>query len=92
MSGQSDTGTNLLPDPYGLVRIRFQINSFLLFFFSRRKSVRILFTDRVLPTIRRMDKILGKVSPSPYSPKITAAYGELHVYFAVQVLPFIGWT
>ena len=27
----------------------------------------ILFTDRALPTIRCMDKILGKVSPSPYS-------------------------
>ena len=30
MSGQSDTGTNLLSDPYGFVRIRFQINRFLL--------------------------------------------------------------
>ena len=32
MSGQSDsdTGTNLLPDLYGFVRIRFQINYFLL--------------------------------------------------------------
>ena len=29
MSGQSDTGTNLLPDLYGFVRIRFQINRFL---------------------------------------------------------------
>ena len=43
----------------------------------------ILFTDRVLPTVRHMDKILGKVSPSPYSPKITVAYGELRVYFTV---------
>ena len=33
MSGQSDTGTNLLPDPYGFVRIRFQISRFLLSFF-----------------------------------------------------------
>ena len=39
-----------------------------------------------------MDKILGKVSPLPYSPKITAAYGELLVYFAVQIPPFIDWT
>ena len=29
MSGQSDTGTNLLPDLYGFVRIRFQINRFI---------------------------------------------------------------
>ena len=29
MCGQSDTGTNLLPDLYGFVRIRFQINRFL---------------------------------------------------------------
>ena len=39
-----------------------------------------------------MDKILGKVSLSPYSPKITVAYGELRVYFAVHILPFIDWT
>ena len=39
-----------------------------------------------------MDKILGKVSPLHYSPKITVAYGELCVYFAVQILPFIDWT
>ena len=39
-----------------------------------------------------MDKILGKVSPSPYSPKITVAYGELRVYFADQIPPFIDWT
>ena len=88
MAGQSDTGTNLLPDPYGFVRIRFQINRFC-FVFVFRKSMRILFTDRALPTIRRMDKILGKVSPSPYSPKLTVAYGELRVYFAVQIPPFI---
>ena len=37
--------------------------------------MRILFTDRALPTTRRMDKIVGKDSPSPYSPKITEAYG-----------------
>ena len=30
MSGQSDMGTNLLPDPYGFVRIRFQINCLFL--------------------------------------------------------------
>ena len=32
MSGQSDSdiGTNLLPDLYGFIRIRFQINYFLL--------------------------------------------------------------
>ena len=54
--------------------------------------MRILFIDRALPTIRRMDKIVGKVSPSPYSPKITEAYGELCVYFAVQIPPFIDWT
>ena len=84
MSGQSDTGTNLLPDLYGFVRIRFQINRFLFF--------EILFTDRALPTIRRMDTILGKVAPSPYRPKITAAYAELRVYFAVQIPPFIDWT
>ena len=54
--------------------------------------MQILFTDRVLPTIRCMDKILGKVSPLSYSPKIMVAYGELHVYFAVQIPPFIDWT
>ena len=28
--------------------------------------MQILFTDRALPTIRCMDKVLGNVSPSPY--------------------------
>ena len=54
-----------------------------------------MFTDRSLPTIRHMDKNLGKVSPSPYttySPEITVAYGELCVYFIVQILPFIDCT
>ena len=54
--------------------------------------MQILLTDWVLPTIRCMGKILGKVSPSPYSPKITVAYGELRIYFAVQIPPFIDWT
>ena len=39
-----------------------------------------------------MDKILGKASPSSYSPKIMVAYGELRVYFTVQILPFVDWT
>ena len=42
-----------------------------------------------LPTIRHMYTILGKVSPSPYSQNIMVAYGELHVYFAVQIPSFI---
>ena len=87
MPGQSDTGASLLPDLYGFVRIWFQINH--VFF---QKSMQILFTDRALPIIRRMDKILGKVSPSPYSPKITVAYRELCIYFTVQIPPFTDWT
>ena len=39
-----------------------------------------------------MDKILGKVSPLPYSPEITVAYGKLRIYFAVQIPPFNDWT
>ena len=50
--------------------------------------MQILFTDSALPTIRRMDKILGNVLLSLYSPKITVAYGELRIYFAVQIPPF----
>ena len=88
MSGQSVTGTSLLPDLYGFVRIQYQINRFLFL----ERYANFLFTDRVLPTIRHMDKILGKVSLSSYSPKITVAYGELHVYFAVQIPPFVDWT
>ena len=89
MSGQSHTGTNLLPDLLsykGSLEFGFKL---IVFFF--RKSMLILFTDRALPTIRRMDKILGNVSPSPLSPKITVAYGELRVYFAVEIPPFIDW-
>ena len=69
--------------------LEFGFKLIVLFF---QKSMHILFTDNALPTIRCMDKILGKVSPSPYNPKITVAYRELHVYFAVQIPPFIDWT
>ena len=63
----------------------------IVFFF--RKSIRILFIDRALPTLMRMNKILGKVSLSPsYSPGIMVAYGKLRFYFAVQIPPFIDWT
>ena len=40
--------------------------SFKWIIFSSRRSMQILFTDRALLTLRRMDKILGKVSPVPY--------------------------
>ena len=36
MSGQSDTGTNLLPDLYGFIRIWFQI---ILFSFSEKDTI-----------------------------------------------------
>ena len=72
----------------GSLEFVFKLFVFLLLL----KSMQILFTDRALPTIRHMDKIFGKVSLSPYSPKITVAYGELRVYFAVHILPFIDWT
>ena len=49
--------------------------------------MQILFTDRALPTIKRMDKILGKVSPSPYSPKLPVAY-----LFHCPDPPLIDWT
>jgi len=41
-----------------------------------------------------MDKIWGKVSASSYRPKITVAYVELRIYFAVQIPPFVDrtWT
>ena len=84
----------------GLIRepIFFQIYTGLLEFsyklivFFFHKSMQILFTNRVLPNVRRRDKTLGKVSPSPYSPKITVACGELRIYFAVQIPPFTDWT
>ena len=71
----------------GLLDFGFKL---IVFFFQ--KSMHILFTDRALPTIRCMDKILGNVSPLPYSPEITVAYRELRIYFAVQIPPFIDWT
>ena len=74
----------------GLLEFGFKL---IIFFF--RKSIRILFTDRVLPTIRSMDKILGKVSPSPYSPKNTVPYGELRLFrcpdSALHWLDLNGW-
>ena len=66
--------------------------SFKLIIFFFWKSMWILFTDRMLLTIRRMDKIFGKFSLAPYSPKITVAYGELRIYFTVQIPPFTDWT
>ena len=51
--------------------------------------MRILLTDRALLTTRRMDKTLENVSSLP---KIAVAYGELRVYFAVQIPRFIDWT
>ena len=75
----------------GLLDFCFKLISFFSFLFYR-KSMHILFTDRALPTIRCMDKILGKVSLSPCSPKIMVAYGELRIYFAVQIPPFVDWT
>ena len=54
--------------------------------------MQILFTDKALLTIRRMDKIVGKVSLLPYNPKIMVAYGQLHIYFSVQIPPFTDWT
>ena len=54
--------------------------------------MQILFTNWVLPTIRHMNKILGKVSPLPNSPNIMVANGELRVYSAVPIPPFIVWA
>ena len=87
MSGQSDTEPIFFQIYMGSLEFGFRL--FVSFFW---KSVQNLFTDRALPTIRCIDKILGKVSPSPYSPKITVAYRELRVYFPVQNPPFIVWT
>ena len=89
MSGQSDSdmGTNLLPDLYRFVRTRFQINRFLL----SEKYANFIHRQGATD-YRRMDKIVGKVSPSPYSPKIMVVYRELRIYFTVQILPFIDWT
>ena len=83
-------GTSLLPDLYRFIKIWFQINHFLFF----EKYVNYIHRQGVTDYnfIRRMDKILWKVLQSSYSPKITVAYGELRVYFAVQIPPFIDWT
>ena len=80
MAGQSDTGTNRLQIYTGSLEFSFKLFSF----FGK--------VCEYYATIRRMDKILGKVSPSPYSPKLPVAYGELRVYFAVQIPPLIDWT
>ena len=52
-------------------------------------------SDRALLTItsiRHMNYILGKVSLSPYIPKITVAYRELRIYFTVQIPPFTDYS
>ena len=69
--------------------LEFSFKLIVIFF---QKSMQILFTDRVLPTIRRMDKILGKVSLSPYtsySPE--NAYGTRNL-FANLLLFNLSWA
>ena len=70
----------------GLLEFGFKL---IVFFFSEKYANFI--HRQGSTTIRRMDKILGNVSPSPYSPKITVAYEELYVYCAVQIPPFTDW-
>ena len=53
--------------------------------------MKILSTDRALPTIRHMGKILGKVSPLPYSPKIMVACRELCMSRSRPSLTGIEW-
>ena len=89
MSGQSDSDTE--PIFFQIYTGSFKFGFKLIGFFFW-KSMLILFTDRALLTIRRMDKVVGKVSSLRYSPEITVAYWELCIYFAVQIPPFIDWT
>ena len=71
---------------FRFVKIRFQIIRFL---FSEKYANFI--HKQGATEYKHMDKILEKVTPSPNSPKITVAYGELPVYFAVHIPPFIDW-
>ena len=79
ISGQSDsdTETDLLPDLY-----RFGFG-FKLIIFVFQKSMQILFTDRVLLTIRRMDQILGgtSITVALSRPKIMVAYALISSRF-----------
>ena len=62
----------------------------IVFFF--RKSMRIWFTGRALPTIRRMDKIVGKVSPSPYLDQ--NVWKPTHLFYLDSTLHWLdlnGW-
>ena len=69
ISGHSNTETDFFPYLFKFVWIGFRL---IIFIFQ--KSMQIVFTDRALPTIRRMDKIL---SLSPHRPKTTVAYAYL---------------
>ena len=71
ISGQFNTETDFLPGLYEFVWTGFRL---IIFIFQ--KSMQILFTDRALPTIKCMEKILS-LSVSPYRPKITVAYAYL---------------
>ena len=62
-----------------------------------QKSMQILFTDRAVlyMTVRLMDKILGKVSPWSYCPKISVAYGDSAFISLSRLCPSLtglnGW-
>ena len=70
ISGQSDMEIDLFQIYTGSFGFGFKL---IIFVF--RKSMQILFTDRVLPTIRRMDQILGgtSITVTLSRPKITVA-------------------
>ena len=42
--------------------------------------------------IRLADPVFSAVVLPTYSPNIKVAYGDLRVYFAVQIPPFVDWT
>ena len=54
---------------------------FKLIIFVFQKSMQILFTDRVLPTIRNMDQILGRTS-------ITVAFSRAKIMVAYAFISF----
>ena len=54
ISGQSETEIDLFQIYTGSFGLGFKLSIFIF-----QKSMQILFTDRVLPTIRHMDQILG---------------------------------
>ena len=83
MSGQSDTGTNLLPDPYGFIRIRFQINRFVVVCFSK-KYVNFIHRQGATDYWVIQAGLLTPLTFARHRLSPLAAFASVHTFFTME--------